>query len=57
MPRRCAVCGRELTEEEVRIIERRRIVTPSRRIRYLCSDCRKREYQAYMGEIRKLIRD
>ncbi len=57
MPKRCAVCGRELTEEEVRIIERRRIVTPSRRIRYLCSDCRKREYQAYMGEIRKLIRD
>lgn len=56
MPKICAVCGRELSEEDIRIIERRRILTPSRRIRYLCSECRKKEYQRYIKELERLTR-
>jgi hypothetical protein len=56
LPKICAVCGRELSEEDIRIIERRRILTPSRRIRYLCSECRKKEYQRYIKELERLTR-
>lgn len=52
----CAVCGRELSEEDIKIVEGRRILTPSRRIRYLCSECRRREYQRYIKELERLTR-
>jgi len=60
MPKVCAVCGKVLTEEEVRIVESRNIGLRgrrTRRTRYLCSECRQKEYQSYVRELRRLFRD
>ena len=50
----CAVCGRLLRPPEVRINELSRR-GPSKRIRYICSNCRKIEYEQYQKAVRELI--
>lgn len=50
----CAVCGKVLTPEEVRINERR-VKSGLRKRRYLCIGCRRKEYNAYTNSIKKLI--
>ncbi len=52
---KCVVCGRVLTPQEKKINERRMRVG-LRRARYLCSSCRKREYNSYRESIEKLIK-
>jgi uncharacterized protein YlaI len=52
---KCVVCGRILTPQEKKINERRMRVG-LRRARYLCSSCRKREYNSYRESIEKLIK-
>ena len=52
---KCVVCGRALTPQEKKINERRMRVG-LRRARYLCSSCRKREYNSYRESIEKLIK-
>jgi hypothetical protein len=51
---RCAVCGKVLEPNEVRVVERQRR-SFKRRFRYLCAVCRKREYENYVKSIKKLI--
>lgn len=50
----CAVCGKALTPEEIRINERR-VGSSLRKKRYLCVSCRKKEYNVYTNSIKKLI--
>jgi hypothetical protein len=50
----CAVCGKPLTPEEIRIIQLTRR-SPMRRSRYLCADCRKKEYERYLKEVKELV--
>ncbi|MDH5200224.1 MAG: hypothetical protein OEW93_04995 [Candidatus Bathyarchaeota archaeon] len=50
----CAACGRVLSQEEIRINERR-FVSGARGRRYLCLRCRQREYNQYVDSIKKLI--
>jgi len=49
----CAVCGKALTPKEIQINELRS--ASRRRKRYLCSRCRRREYEDYMKEMKRLI--
>ena len=51
----CVVCGRVLTPQEKKINERR-IGVGLKRTKYLCSRCRKREYNFYRASIEKLIK-
>jgi len=51
----CVVCGRVLTPLEKKINERRMGVG-LKRVKYLCSSCRKREYNSYRESIEKLIK-
>ena len=50
----CAVCGKILDDTEIRINERK---LGSRRTnpRYLCRECRKKEYNNYTESIQRLI--
>ncbi len=50
----CAVCGKPLTPEELRIIQLSRR-SPLRRSKYLCADCRKKEYERYLKEVKELV--
>lgn len=50
----CAVCGKVLEPNEIRVVEHQR-KSLKRRIRYLCAVCRKRDYENYMKSIKKLI--
>lgn len=50
----CAVCGKPLTSEELRIIQLTRR-SPMRRSRYLCTNCRKKEYERYLKEVKELV--
>jgi len=52
---KCVVCGRVLTPQEKKINERRMRVG-LKRAKYLCSSCRKREYNSYRESIEKLIK-
>ena len=52
---KCVVCGRILTPQEKKINERRMRVG-LKRAKYLCSSCRKREYNSYRESIEKLIK-
>jgi len=50
----CAVCGKALEPNEIRINERS--TRPgARKSRYLCFNCRRKEYNNYQDSIRKLI--
>ena len=51
----CVVCGRVLTPQEKKINERR-IGVGLKRTKYLCSSCRKREYNFYRASIERLIK-
>ncbi|NQT08339.1 hypothetical protein HQ586_04615 [Candidatus Bathyarchaeota archaeon] len=51
----CVVCGQALTPQEKKINERR-IGVGLKRAKYLCSNCRKREYNSYQESIEKLIK-
>ena len=51
----CVVCGRALTPQEKKINERR-IGVGLKRAKYLCSSCRKREYNSYRESIERLIK-
>ena len=51
----CVVCGQALTPQEKKINERR-IGVGLKRAKYLCSSCRKREYNSYRESIEKLIK-
>jgi hypothetical protein len=51
----CVVCGSALTPQEKKINERRMRVG-LKRAKYLCSKCRKREYNSYRESIEKLIK-
>ena len=51
----CVVCGRALTLQEKKINERRMGVG-LKRAKYLCSSCRKREYNSYRESIERLIK-
>lgn len=50
----CAVCGKVLEPDEVRLNERSYRVG-RRRSRYLCRNCRQKEYNSYTESIKKLI--
>jgi len=50
----CAVCGRKLLPQEIRINELSR-KSIAKRIRYLCAQCRKREYDQYVKAMKELI--
>lgn len=50
----CAVCGKALTPEEIRINERR-VGSSLRKKRYLCISCRRKEYNTYTDLIKKII--
>jgi transposase len=50
----CAVCGKVLDQNEIRINERD-FRPGMRRKRYLCFSCRQKEYNNYMASIKKLI--
>jgi hypothetical protein len=52
--KRCAVCGKVLEPVEVRVVERNRGVS-KRRSRYMCTVCRKREYENYVKSIKDLV--
>lgn len=51
----CVVCGRVLTYQEKKINERRMRVG-LKKAKYLCSSCRKREYNSYQASIERLIK-
>jgi len=51
----CAVCGKELLPREIRIIEMGRR-TALKRTRYLCTSCRRREYEQYIKAVKELIK-
>ena len=48
---RCAVCGRVLEPKEIRIVERS-LRRSTRKSRYLCAACRKKEYDDYVDSIK-----
>jgi len=52
---RCAVCGKALEPKEIRIAERS-LRRTTRKSRYLCAACRKKEYDDYVDSIQKLIK-
>jgi hypothetical protein len=51
----CAVCGKVLKPEEIRINERR-FSSGMRKTRYLCSSCRQMEYNRYTKALKELIK-
>jgi len=51
----CAVCGKELLQSEIRINEMGR-KTSLKKIRYLCTSCRRREYEQYIKAVKELIK-
>lgn len=51
----CVVCGKVLTSQEKKINERQ-IRVGLKKAKYLCSGCRKREYNSYQESIERLIR-
>jgi hypothetical protein len=51
----CAVCGKELTSTEIRINEIGR-KTALKKTRYLCTSCRRREYEQYVKAVKELIK-
>ena len=51
----CVVCGRVLTFREKTINERRMRVG-LKKAKYLCSSCRKKEYNSYRDSIERLIK-
>jgi len=51
----CAVCGKALLPKEIRISELRRRST-LKKTRYLCSRCRRREYEEYVKAVKDLIK-
>ena len=51
----CAVCGKVLSQKEVRINELGRRSAFKKR-RYLCARCRQREYEQYVKEMKNLIK-
>ena len=51
----CAVCGRELTLTEIRINDMGR-KTSFKRTRYLCTSCRRRDYEQYIKAVKELIK-
>lgn len=50
----CAVCGKPLTLEELKIVQLTRR-SPIRRSRYLCAECRRKEYERYLKEVKELV--
>jgi len=50
----CAVCGKVLEPDEIRLNERSRRAG-RRRSKYLCRACRQKEYNNYTESIKKLI--
>ncbi len=50
----CVVCGKALDAIEIRLNERR-IGSRRRSPRYLCRECRRKEYNNYTDSIQKLI--
>jgi len=52
--RTCAVCGKVLDASEIRLNERQ-MRSRSRISRYLCRNCRQKEYNNYTQSIMKLI--
>ncbi len=50
----CVVCGKALDATEIRLNERR-IGSRRRSPRYLCRECRRKEYNNYTDSIQKLI--
>ena len=54
MSKVCAVCGKTLMPYEIRLNESS-LMSPSKRLRYLCSQCRKREYEEYVRAVKELI--
>ncbi len=53
---KCAVCGRVLEPDEIRL-NKRSFRVGRRRSRYLCRDCRQKEYDSYTNSIKKLIEE
>ncbi|MCW3990057.1 MAG: hypothetical protein NWE88_08295 [Candidatus Bathyarchaeota archaeon] len=51
---RCAVCGKILDATEIRI-NQRKVGFRRRNPRYLCRECRKKEYNNYAESIQRLI--
>jgi len=51
----CAVCGKELSPKEIRINEMGR-KTSLKKTRYLCTSCRRREYEQYIKAVKELIK-
>jgi ribosomal protein L37E len=51
----CAVCGKSLTETEVRLNERS-IGSRKRRTIYLCRGCRQKEYEIYRKSIQDILK-
>jgi Holliday junction resolvase RusA-like endonuclease len=51
----CAVCGKTLSKQEIRINEigRRSAI---KKKRYLCTECRRRDYDEYMKAMKDLIK-
>jgi hypothetical protein len=50
----CAVCGRVLLPREIRLIELGRR-SNLKKVRYLCTKCRKLEYEEYLKAVKELI--
>lgn len=53
IPKKCAVCGKTLEPQDIKIVERRS--TTKRRNKYLCQKCRKTEYNQYLRSIKEII--
>ena len=51
--KKCAVCGKILDDSEVRLNERSQKMR--RGIRYLCRQCRQKEYNNYTKSIKNII--
>jgi len=51
----CAVCGKELTPTEIRINDMGK-KTSLKKTRYLCTVCRRRDYEQYVKAVRELIK-
>jgi Holliday junction resolvase RusA-like endonuclease len=51
----CAVCGKALSHKEIRINEigRQSVI---KKKRYLCAECRRRDYDEYMKAMKDLIK-
>jgi len=50
----CAVCGKILDATEIRI-NQRKVGSRRRNSKYLCRECRKKEYNNYTESIHRLI--